>query len=50
MMGTITVMRDWTDKADPGFYADVLEKSPILSISHLISLSELLLALKNSKT
>jgi hypothetical protein len=49
-MGTMTVMRDWTDKADPGFYADVLDKPPILSVTHLISLSELLLTLKNSET
>jgi hypothetical protein len=49
-MGTIAVMRDWTDKADPGFYADVLDQPPILSITHLILLSELLSTLKNSKT
>jgi hypothetical protein len=41
-MGTIAIARDWTDKADPGLYADLLEKPPILSVAHLVSLSELL--------
>ncbi len=41
-MGTIAVARDWTDKTDPGFYAELLEQEPILSVAHLVSLSELL--------
>jgi hypothetical protein len=53
-MGTITIARDWTDKADPGLYTGLLALStqaPILSVSHLISLSELLYQLDSiSKT
>jgi hypothetical protein len=38
----MTIARDWTDKADLGLYAGLLEQEPILSVSHLILLSELL--------
>ena len=38
----MTIARDWTDKADPGLYAELSEQEPILAVSHLISLSELL--------
>ena len=41
-MGTIAIARDWTDKADPGPYSEWLEQEPILSLTHLVSLSELL--------
>lgn len=41
-MGSIAISRDWTDKADPGLYADLLDQEPILSVAHLVSLSELL--------
>jgi hypothetical protein len=50
-MGSIAIARDWTDKADPGLYADLLDQKPILSVAHLISLSELLYQLDSiSKT
>ena len=50
-MDSIVVARDWTDRADPGIYANLLEQEPILSFTHLISLSELLYKLDNiSKT
>lgn len=41
-MGTIAIARDWTDKADPGLYSELLEQEPILSLAHLVLLSELL--------
>ena len=40
-IGTIAVPRDWTDKADPSPYAES-DKQPILSIVHLLLLSEIL--------
>lgn len=41
-VGIIAVLRDWTDRADPSPYVDLLEQPPILSIEHLITLSDLL--------
>ena len=50
-MDSIAVARDWTDRADPNIYAGLLEQEPILSVAHLVSLSELLHALDSiSKT
>lgn len=40
-IGTIAILRDWTDRADPSPYADLVEL-PILSVEHLFTLSELL--------
>ncbi len=41
-IGIIAVLRDWTDRADPSPYVDLLEQPPILSVEHLLALSELL--------
>ena len=40
-IGIIAVLRDWTDRADPSPYVDLLEQPPILSVEHLITLSDL---------
>jgi hypothetical protein len=41
-IGIIAVLRDWTDRADPSPYVDLLEQPPILSVEHLLTLLELL--------
>ncbi|MCD6056450.1 MAG: hypothetical protein K0R12_1412 [Gammaproteobacteria bacterium] len=41
-IGTVAVLRDWTDRADPSPYLDWLKRAPILSVEHLFTLSELL--------
>ncbi|MDP4156770.1 MAG: DUF5372 family protein, partial [Bacillota bacterium] len=41
-IGIVAVLRDWTDKADPSPYVDLLEQPPILSAEHLITLSKFL--------
>ena len=40
-IGIIAALRDWTDRADPSPYVDLLEQPPILSVEHLITLSDL---------
>jgi hypothetical protein len=41
-IGTIAILRDWTDRADLSPYVDLLEQPPILSVEHLFTLSALL--------
>ncbi|MBX3710239.1 MAG: hypothetical protein KF702_10940 [Gammaproteobacteria bacterium] len=40
-IGIIAALRDWTDRVDPSPYVDLLEQPPILSVEHLITLSDL---------
>ncbi len=39
--GTVAVLREWTDQAPPSLYSSVLEPSPILQVSCLLKLPEL---------
>ena len=40
--GIIAALRDWTDRADPSPCVDLLDQPPILSVEHLLIVSELL--------